>query len=92
MTSVLTYWLATNAGAAIPRTCGAFQVSKEFSAIGSSTGTAGGDFGGCFDLPDFLVFLRRSLLVAFRTFFTCLVFLRFFVAICLTPSYRRGMY
>jgi hypothetical protein len=65
----------------------AFQVNDGLSATGSSTlgGIVGGDFFGCFDLPDLLVFRRRCWLVAFRTFFDCLGFLRFFNAIFLTP-------
>jgi hypothetical protein len=57
-----------------------FYPGKGVPASGSSTG--GGDFRGCFDLPDLLVFSRRCCLVAFRTFFDCLVFLRFLTAIC----------
>ena len=69
-----------------------FKLREGVSARGSST--AGGNFCGCFDLLDLLVFPRRSFLVAFRTFFDCLVFLTFFdclvflrllAAICLTP-------
>jgi hypothetical protein len=51
-------------------------------------GIVGGDFFGCFDLPDLLVFRRRPWLVAFRTFFACLFFLRFLAAIFLTPVVR----
>ena len=42
-----------------------------------------GDFCGCFDLTDLLVFPRRCYRVTLRTFFDCLVFLAFLVAIFL---------
>ena len=56
---------------------GRFASSAHGSPAGSSISVMSGDFFGCFDLPDLLVRFRRCRLDGFRTFFDCLLFLRF---------------
>jgi hypothetical protein len=51
----------------------------------------GGDFFGCFDLPDLLVLWRRCWLVVFLAFFDCLLFLRFLLAAIFSPPLAREL-